>query len=449
MENLQRQVLPTLRGMRRMHRMGIISLFFSNTADQGINLLFGESQHYGFTLKYHLSNPSISQGVSQIALPPDTNYQKIVYTSIDPKPDAVEQDEDGNWIATYTLGGQKDVLVTAEGTASVYLKPAVTIGTAVATQQELKAATEDQPFWERNDAQILALARELKTPRAIYDYLVRSYSYDYARLSLADQRRRGAVAALQAPTNVLCQEFTDTFIAIARAAGISAREVNGYAYTENTRLRPTTLTNDLLHAWPEYYDTTNRRWIPIDPTWGNTTGGVDFFTKLDFNHIAFVIHGASSEKPYSAGMYKLTGQEGKDVEVQLAPLASIPLQKLTLAEPSFLQPNTVRVKNESGAAWYDVPIRISTTSNLSLSGKQQKTITLVPYEEKELEIHVDSANILSSLTRQKGTVTVTIGDETTHYETTVGSISPTAAVGVGFVICTILAGCVLVFRRKR
>jgi hypothetical protein len=176
---------------------------------------------------------------------------------------------------------------------------------------------------------------------------------------------------------------------------------------------------------------------------------VDFFTKLDFNHIAFVIHGNSSEKPYSAGMYKQAGQEGKDVDVQLAPLASIPLQKLTLSEPSFLQPNALHVKNESGAAWYDVPIRVSTTSNLSISGKQPKTITLVPYEEKELEIHVNSANIISSLTRQKGTVTVTIGDETIHYEVTVGSINPAVAVGIGFVICTVLAGCVLVFRRKR
>ncbi len=29
----------------------------------------------------------------------------------------------------------------------------------------------------------------------------------------------------------------------------------------------------------------------IDPTWGATTGGVDYFETLDFDHFAFVVKG--------------------------------------------------------------------------------------------------------------------------------------------------------------
>ncbi|GAI19887.1 unnamed protein product, partial [marine sediment metagenome] len=64
----------------------------------------------------------------------------------------------------------------------------------------------------------------------------------------------GALKALNSKNPVVCMEFTDLFIALCRAAGIPVREVNGYAHTNNPKLRPLSLTLDVLHAWPEYYD---------------------------------------------------------------------------------------------------------------------------------------------------------------------------------------------------
>jgi len=82
-------------------------------------------------------------------------------------------------------------------------------------------------------------------------------------------------------------EFTDTFITLVRALGIPAREINGYAYAQNDRLRPLGLEQDVLHSWPEYYDFASQTWQQVDPTWGNTTGGLDYFHKFDLDHFTF------------------------------------------------------------------------------------------------------------------------------------------------------------------
>src|SRR6185369_16129560 len=102
-------------------------------------------------------------------------------------------------------------------------------------------------------------------------------------------------------------------------AGIPAREVDGFAYTENSKQRPIALIRDILHAWPEYYDKEKQTWVMVDPTWGSTTGGVDYFNVLDFDHFAFAIKETDSDYPIPAGGYKyLDGKDSKDVRVGFA-----------------------------------------------------------------------------------------------------------------------------------
>ena len=177
--------------------------------------------------------------------------------------------------------------------------------------------TNPLQYWESGDPSIIALAKQYSTPESIYQYVVKTLSYSYERVN-QNPVRRGAVQALVSPKQAICMEFTDLFIAMARAANIPAREVVGFAYTTNSKLRPLSLVTDVLHSWPEYFDKEQSIWIPVDPTWGNTTGGVDYFTKLDFNHITFAIHGISSTYPYPAGSYREESKTGKDVNVDFA-----------------------------------------------------------------------------------------------------------------------------------
>ena len=69
----------------------------------------------------------------------------------------------------------------------------------------------------------------------------------------------------------------------------------------------------------------------IDPTWGNTTGGVDYFSTLDFDHFAFVIKGIDSEYPVPAGGYKLMGDEDrKDVHVVFGDKSFESIQRISI-----------------------------------------------------------------------------------------------------------------------
>jgi transglutaminase-like putative cysteine protease len=280
----------------------------------GISIAYGTQQDYAFQLTYHLQNKNVFPIRTEIALPPTTNYQDIAIQAMNPKPENVHIDSDGNWLATYVLSPAQKMDVTVIGNAQVSFQPK----SEPLTQKEFETYTKEQPYWQVSNPEIQKLAKQLKTPRAIYDYVVKNLTYDFNRVT-QNQDRLGALKALQTKNSAVCLEFTDLFIALARAAGIPAREVNGYAHTENAKQRPLSLVQDILHAWPEYYDQQKQAWVMVDPTWGNTTGGTDYFDVFDFDHLVFVQKGVSSEYPIPAGGYKFDGdEEKKDVSVTLA-----------------------------------------------------------------------------------------------------------------------------------
>jgi len=280
----------------------------------GISIAFGDNQIYKFNLTYHLQNKNLFLTRIEIALPPNTNYQDVQIENIDPRPTNVRVDNDGNWLAEYSLLPGKKMDVEARGKIKIFLSPKK----EPETDQKLSDYLKEKNYWQVSDEKIKTLAKSLKTPESIYDYSVSHLKYDYSRVT-SNKPRVGALSLIDDPSSAVCLEFTDLFVTLARAAGIPAREIDGYAYTQNSRQRPLSLVKDVLHAWPEYYDRNLKTWVMVDPTWANTTGGIDYFNVLDFDHIAFVIKGDSSDYPIPAGGYKLPGNEGeKDVNVNFA-----------------------------------------------------------------------------------------------------------------------------------
>lgn len=276
----------------------------------GVIIGIGSSQVFSFRLRYHLQNPKIYKVKMEIALPPDTTYQAINLKRLSPMPENVSVDEDGNWLASYILSPRQTLEIEASGTASLYSTPQYK---ERLSEREKSDYLLTQKYWEKDDEKIKEIVINLKNAKEIYDYVVRTLSYDYSRAE-SESQRMGAKRILDNPEAAICTEFTDLFIALARAKGIRARENDGFAYTTNTKQRPLSLKKDILHAWPEYYDEEKEMWVMIDPTWGKTTNGIDYFNVFDLNHFTFVKKGKSSLEPYPAGSYKID-ESTRDVEV--------------------------------------------------------------------------------------------------------------------------------------
>ncbi|PWU24236.1 hypothetical protein C5B42_00250 [Candidatus Cerribacteria bacterium 'Amazon FNV 2010 28 9'] len=368
--------------------------------DSGISVLFGKEQYAHLQLTYHIQNPTPQTVSTTLALPPDTTHQRMWYQRIDPKPDDITTNADGNWLAHYTLAPTTQETVTITGTAVITLTAgAQTPFVSTPPTKEELAATE---YWQVNDPKIQSLAKQLKTPKAIYDFVIQTLSYDYTRLD-AGNKRFGAIGALQNPTQSACLEFTDLFVALSRAAGIPAREVDGFAYTQNSALRPLGLVQDVLHAWPEYWDASKNQWIDVDPTWGDTTGGVDYFSHFDFNHIAFVIHGASSTQPLAAGLYKLVGDDTKDITVSFDTSVQKDAGMLSahvVLRPSLLPtenpPYSTRVRNLSLHALYDIPYAIRATIHDGTTVNTNGTIHLLPLSSQDIPIQLPGLSIFTN-----------------------------------------------------
>jgi transglutaminase-like putative cysteine protease len=364
----------------------------------GISLSFGDKQIYAFHLVYHIKNDNLYPAATEIALPPTTNYQTVYIQNIQPKPDNVELDEDGNWMATFTLNPSQKLDVTVDGKAEILLSP---------KQEELPAGEwqkylVEKPYWQSDTKEIRQLAKELKTPEAIYQFVIKALKYDFDRVT-EDKPRLGAANALNNPDSAVCLEYTDLFIALTRAAGIPAREVNGFAYTENSKQRPLSLVKDILHAWPEYYNEEKKTWIMVDPTWGSTTGGIDYFHTLDFDHFTFVRKGMDSDYPIPAGGYKFIADKySKDVNVQFAQntppeeqtfdiVSLIPKEAMT----AFPIKGSIQVKNTSQNLLAPQILGIS-TNTLSPQMQALRAPAIPPFGRADLTAVFDPEPFLSS-----------------------------------------------------
>jgi hypothetical protein len=337
----------------------------------GVAAAFGNFQTFGFNLNYQLANSQNRPVYLEIALPADTNYQRVFYENLQPRPINVRVDADGNWLARYDLKPAQALSVFASGQAHILVEPSRFLSEPESPIQ-LNKYLQPTYYWP-------ALDIKFKTPEEIYNYVVTSLHYDFTP---ANHIRQGASNAVHSAIGV-CTEFTDLFIALARSSGIPAREVNGFAYSTDNTNRPLSLAQDVLHAWPQYWDEGRQTWVSVDPTWGKTTGSLDFFHKLDFNHFAFVTHGLSDTTPLAAGFYK-TGQNQKNVAVNFTAFKDYPQPELAVNWKTPWQIFPIQdstsylvLTNSSGQALYKVNLQL-VPENFQLVTPPEITIAVIP-----------------------------------------------------------------------
>lgn len=410
--------------------------------DKGVHANFGEFQIFDFVLSYHLANTRNVRVEAEVALPPDTAFQITNYTQIDPEPLSIRMDNDGNWLAKYRLKAKEKINIQAIGQVKIFSQPRSEFPKA--GEEILRKNLLAQNFWPIDDIEIKTRAQQLKTPRAIYDFVVDHLEYNFEKIN-DNSPRLGGLGALQNPKDAICMEFTDLFVTLARAAGIPAREINGFAYTTNVELKPLGLVSDILHAWPEFWDETKGAWVPVDPTWGKTTGGIDYFSKTDLNHFTFAIHGESDEEPYPAGSYKTVNDFGKDVQVVFA-------QKLKQPKPEievlFSLPGSITIKNKGTGAFYNLEPKIkSETLTINFKNPNDKIIPILPpYSQQKINFEMKP---ISSFNFQKSLVSVIVDGQKFSDEVTLFSYPWFLLGGLIFIILIFLTRPWNYVRKKR
>ena len=205
--------------------------------------------------------------------------------------------------------------------------------------------------------------------------------YDFGRIN-SGLGRYGAANALDNPASALCTEFSDIFIALSRAAGVPARLIEGYAYTANASLRPLGLKN-ILHAWPEYYDQEQNLWRPVDPTWGNTTGGVDFFNQTDLNHFALVILGRDSQSPLPPDDVRISFGKVSALLPEIELKLDLPVQAMAGTTIN----GKLTVSNPGQAAVYRLPVNLS-ASGIVFPESWWEIPVLPPFAKAEYPVQI-------------------------------------------------------------
>jgi len=379
--------------------------------NKGISASFGEYQVLNYKLTYQLENDSYLANIQEITLPPDIEHlQQVRHKQITPEPYNVYQDKDSNLLAQYSLKPRSKLEVELTGSVRLMgrqINPELG-GQFSEIPKELKDKyLGSEKYWEVSDPVIQNLKSKIldkelnvsQNAQLIYTFVVNSLDYDFDVIQKDYLQRNGALKALSKEAPAACMEFTDLFITMARSLGIPARELNGYAINvyQNVSL-PLSIklkSGDFLHSWPEFYDP-NFGWVPIDPTWGNTSQ-LDFFSKLDNSHFAFVIKGMDSEYPLPAGFYR-TEDTGKLVEVDISENGDesdfghfVSLYKRFTLNPLYLVTGYRKyyVKNEGGTFIYKLegetllPFQVK---NLSLPGKQD----VLRFEDLNGELHTQN-----------------------------------------------------------
>lgn len=362
-----------------------------------IYAVFGDKQYYQTKLTYHLKNPKIFPFYTYIALPPDTLYQQIYLESLEPQPLSVSLDQDGNYLARYVLNPKESKTIIFNGVIEVFsnLREEVKAYQAKEFWEQERYLLSENKYWQLDQTDRF---KNIKTPQEIYDFVKNTLKYDYQQ-TRSQKKRLGATQAISKSNEATCSEFTDLFIALARAKGVPAREVQGYGFSQDPILRPQFKETDILHSWPEYFDREQKLWIPVDPTW-ESTSGIDYFHSLDLNHIAFVIHGKEPDYPYPAGMYKI--EPSKDIEIKVIKSKPVVINSLELLRPNFIKKINERdiyktkliFNNKSNVFLRNTLIDFKSTGLIIKPGKFIIDV-IAPFEKKEFEVvyYVNAVNL--------------------------------------------------------
>jgi len=258
-------------------------------------LEFGISQIYRFEIEYItpktdtflpekysniLNNLSIN--IFELSLPRyfDETKQSVKIESITPTPTKITRDSEGNIIATFEVGANKENKISVVGYVWVEQDnydekreiPNLTLEEYISSVSEDSTVSKylkETKYWQVNDTYIQEEAGNiLKEQSSVLDLIKADYRYINERLEYDQSKadsindRIGAKQALQGE-GAVCMEYADAMITILRAQGIASRAAIGYA---NLKEEADTSKSQVRHQWVQVW-IPDYGWLSIDPTW--------------------------------------------------------------------------------------------------------------------------------------------------------------------------------------
>jgi transglutaminase-like putative cysteine protease len=260
---------------------------------------------YNMTYEYTFTNiGALTEYGAEFEVPvfAEAPHQNVTQLTISPEPLRSWYDDSGNLRARFKFdtilpGESAKMVIRYNIRISIPTMPDSTFGGSLEdVPLEFRAYTKGDEYWEVGDPSIAGLALDLTEGRSsvlemaesIFDLVAQNISYDYVKynavMSGITVERYGAAETLELGRGV-CEDITDLYIALCRAAGIPAVEVVGFTYNDDGMLSQAN-----RHAWAEVY-IPDYGWMDVDPTW-------ELFGRLEGRHVGDRMFINSSEPSY-------------------------------------------------------------------------------------------------------------------------------------------------------
>lgn len=264
----------------------------------------GKVQYYHFKLVEEAPATDIKntgyQNEYRLIIPRDIEEykitQKVYFKTLDPEPDQIIEDQDGNLVGYFKVDTDVNTQITIEGYAAVSinenkLSAEMITNIASISPEMVTKYTGTADFWEVDALEIKSLSNELLqgSDDNVFTAINNNYKYvvdhiDYSQVKrFGLNERKGALKTLQEGSGV-CMEYSDLFLTLTRAQQIPARAAFGYGYDSRV-----TSSSQEAHQWVQTYMPGINQWITIDVTWGESGpaligGDLNHF----FTHVASV-----------------------------------------------------------------------------------------------------------------------------------------------------------------
>jgi len=356
-----------------------------------LSLLFGNNIIYKFEVRRVFNNSLTDQNQTfELILLPDTQNQTIIWENIDPLPNTSQLDVNGNYILKYIVTPNSTVNATITGyvykrNATESISVPATFYTARIGYWNLTNSNEYKRINTYITKKGLNLPEDVASLNVLNDSqkeLLYKYLYQYTiqkldynrklQLGITEQTRTGVNALVDNPSNSSPIDYADFLVALYRGYDIPARMVVGYVSNISG------FTSDgFFHYWVEYYDSTLKSWITLDPFLEDYSGKPLYQSNFA-DHIVILRRGKSPLAP------NLTFYKSNDFLVTSVPDAKIAPQFKVESGLTF-ERNLVTKPFTKGY------ISLSNTGNIAITGYEIKKSNI-----ENLIKYIDPINNMSS-----------------------------------------------------